>query len=163
MRLHKGPLWVAAFDGGKATIFENTGPRTAPELAVRAEFEIDNPPDREQVSDAPGRLADGAGRGGDAGLPQGVAVGASRVERADAHDQAETRFVTDFITHLNDAADAGSFEELIVLGAPQALGVARPVMGDALIRRIIAEEAKDVVHEPGSVIAERVGDILLPD
>ncbi|HCR65203.1 MAG TPA: hypothetical protein DIW38_01660, partial [Oceanicaulis sp.] len=68
MPLHKEPLWVAAFDGGKAMIFENTGPRTAPELALRAEFEIDNPPDRDQVSDAPGRLADGAGRSGGAGL-----------------------------------------------------------------------------------------------
>ena len=163
MPLHKEPLWVAAFDGGKAMIFENTGPRTAPDLALRAEFEIDNPPDRDQVSDAPGRLADGAGRSGGAGLPKGVAVGASSVEHANAHDLAETEFVSDFIRHLNAEAEAERFGELIILAAPRALGVARPVMEPALTDRIIAQEPKDVVRESNSVIAERVGAILFPD
>lgn len=163
MSLHKEPLWVAEFDGGKARIFENTGSRTAPDLALRAEFEIDNPPDRDQVSDAPGRFEDGAGRGGDAGLPKGVAVGASSAEHADAHDLAETAFVSDFIRHLNAEAEAGRFGELVILAAPRALGVARPVMAPALTGRIIAQEPKDVVGEPDSVIAERVGAILFPD
>jgi protein required for attachment to host cells len=163
MSLHKEPLWIAVFDGGRARVFENTGSRRAPDLVMRAEFGIDNPPDRDQARDAPGRLADGAGRSGGAGLPKGVAMGASSIDRASAHDLAETAFVSDFIRHLNAEAEAGRFGELVILAPPRALGVARPVMEPALTGRIIAQEPKDVVRESQSVIAERVGAILFPD
>lgn len=163
MRMHKEPLWVVAFDGGKALIFENTGPRLDPALTLVAEFKNDNPPDREHTTDAPGRLADGAGRGGGAGLPAGVALGASSVEQTDAHAQAEARFVSDLVSHLNEKADADAFGELVLMAAPQALGLARPLMGATLKARLVAEDAKDVVGEPSASLAARTVALLRPD
>ena len=163
MPIRKGPLWVVAFDGGQAKIFLKSGALTAPALELLKTFEIDNPPDHEQSRDAEGRFADGAGRKGGRGLPAGVAVGASRVEGQDAHEQAETRFIAELIAHLNARADADAFAELVVLGAPQALGVARPLMSSELSSRVRVEAAKDVVGAAPEDIAMHVGQLLRPD
>jgi len=163
MAVHTGPLWVVAFDGGQAKIFLKRGAFTAPELDLLETFEIANPPDHEQSRDAQGRLADGAGRKGGGGLPAGVAVGASRIERTDAHEQAEARFIGELIAHLNAKAEADAFAQLVILGAPKALGLARPLMGAELKARIRAEAAKDVVGDSDPSIADQVADLLLPD
>ena len=163
MPVNKGPLWVVAFDGGQAKIFLKHGALTAPELELLEAFAITNPPDHELSRDAQGRLADGAGRTGGANMPAGVAVGASRIERADAHDQAETRFIGALMAHLNARAEADAFEELVILGAPHALGVARPLMAPALKARLRSEAAKDVVGETDAAIADQLADLLRPD
>lgn len=163
MSLKKGPLWVVAFDGGKASIFLKSGARAEPELDLLDSFELTNPPDHEQSRDSQGRLADGAGRTGGSGMSAGLAVGASRIERTDAHDQAEAGFVADLIDHLNAKAEADAFAELVLLGAPQALGVARPKMSPALKQRLVAEADKDVAGEPADAIARHVGHLLMPD
>ena len=58
---------------------------------------------------------------------------------------------------------ADAFAELVVLGAPQALGVARPLMSSELSSRVRVEAAKDVVGATPEDIALHVGQLLRPD
>jgi protein required for attachment to host cells len=161
VKLTKTPeLWVAAFDGGKALIFRNSGTAVEVSLDLVAQFDNENGPDREQTSDAAGRLPDGAGRGGGAGLPAGVAHGASAVAQTDRHDLEEERFVAGLIDHLNRQAAADAFQAIIILAGEVALGQARRHFSAALDDKIAHQEAKDVVNEPTPAIAARVQTLL---
>lgn len=161
MKLSKTPeLWVAAFDGGKALIFRNSGTAAEVALDLVEQFDHDNAPDRDRTSDAPGRLPDGAGRSGGVGLSAGVAHGASAVEQTDRHALEEQRFVAELIDHLNRQALAGAFEAIILLAGKTALGEARRHIGAALEGKIAHQEAKDVINEPSTAIAARVQTVL---
>jgi len=161
VKLTKTPeLWVVAFDGGKALIFRNAGTALEVSLELVNQFDNENRPDREQTSDAAGRLPDGAGRSGAAGLPAGVAHGASAVAQTDRHDLEEQRFVADLIDHLNRQAAADAFEAIILLGGEVALGEARRHFSTALEDKIAHQEAKDVVNEPTPALAARVQTLL---
>lgn len=128
--------WVAVLDGTKALVFADEGFADAPDLKLVDKDEFTNPPDREIKTDAPGRRAD-TGRG------QGSAM-----EEADFHDQAETRFVTEFGERLNAAAMKGKFDRLILMAAPRALGALRDELHEETTRRIVREFTGDYVNHP---------------
>ncbi len=81
-RLSKG-TWVLVADGDKALFLENVADAIHPELAVRRVDAQDNPPDREQGTDKPGRRSDtGPGQ-------------RSAMEETDWHELAKMRFADD--------------------------------------------------------------------
>ncbi len=106
--------WVVVCDGKKALILENVGDWKFPNLQTREVFEQDNPPTREQGSDAPGRSI------------QSVGSARSAMEQTDWHRKAEEDFLHDLAgqARCRDRV-AGDTSSLVMVAPPRALGIIR--------------------------------------
>lgn len=131
---HKG--WVVVADGGKALFLQNKGNEHHPELIVFRVDENDNPPDREQVSDRPGRFSDG-GSGHK-----------SAAEKTDWHELAEQQFASDLAERLYDHAHKGHFKSLVLVASPSTLGDIRRELHEEVTARIVGEIDKDFTNHP---------------
>ncbi|WP_417490363.1 host attachment protein [Maricaulis sp.] len=125
--------WVAALDGGKALIWRNEGFDDQPNLKLVDQDELDNPPAHDHSSDRPGRVIKASGAH-------------AAVEHTDGHSQAKHNFVQSAIARLNQAAEKGAFDRLVLLAPAHVLGEARPHYSDALKKHLIERE-RDVVNQ----------------
>lgn len=151
--------WVAIFDGGKAMVYENQGFDDAVNLKLLNRFDNDNPPDREQTTDRPGRYKDG-GSGAQGRGDAGAGHGRSGVQQTDRHELEKTRFTDRLMERLAHDAENQRFDRLVILADHSTLGEAREHLTDRLEKRIIIEEAKDVVNEPSDKLEKRVQKLL---
>jgi Protein required for attachment to host cells len=152
--------WIAAFDGGKAVVFRNAGFDDAVNLELVERFDNDNPPDRQQTPDRPGRFQDAGSGSKGANAPEGLAHGRSGVEHTDRHALEKMRFTDRLVDRLAGEAERQRFDRLVLIADHKSLGEARERLTDRLARRIITEEAKDVVNEPASKLEARVQTLL---
>jgi len=140
MRIANG-TWVLVADGEKYLLLRNEGGAALVDLRVIAHAEQDNPPNREQGTDRPGRLDDpGPGR--------------SAVEETDWHRLAKERFAKDLADRLRLWALADRFEALVVAADPRTLGVLRPALHKAVVERLVGEVDKDLTKMPLPEIEE---------
>lgn len=142
-------MWVAVVDGARAMILVNEGTAVDPRLVVLRSFGIDNPPTREQGRDKPPRAFDANG------------THRSAMEAPDLHQKAEDRFVTEIMVELEKAATSNSFDKLVLVAPPVALGVMRKQIGSALRGKIVKEIAADYVKMPVPEIAKAVSVALV--
>lgn len=131
---HKGFVVVA--DGRKALFFRNEGDPLHPNLEVVRVEEQDNPPDRDQKSDAPGRAfaSNGAGR--------------SAMAEIDFHQLEEDRFASEMAEKLRKRALNNDFESLIIVAPPRTLGEMRKHYHKEVEARLQGEIAKDLTGHP---------------
>ncbi|GGE44995.1 hypothetical protein GCM10011367_19690 [Marinicauda pacifica] len=153
-------LWVVAFDGGKALFLENQGFYDAPDLKVVSSFDNDNPPDREQTTDAPGRMQDAGSGSKGKGVDAQAAHGRSSVEQTDRHELEKERFVGRMIERLNEEARVDTFDQLILLAPSTALGEGREHYSHKLKDKVLLEEDVDVVNEPVDKLEKRIKALL---
>lgn len=132
--------WVLVADGEKALLLENRGGKARPDFRVLREMENDNPPTREQGSDAPGRFNDGP------------SPHRSAVEQTDWHWLAKERFAREAADLLYRYAHAGRFRELVLVAAPAILGELRKELHPEVGRRVVAEVPKTLTNHPVSEI-----------
>ena len=133
VRIHN-KAWVLIGDGRKALILHNEGDADLLDLrrtSVRVE---DNPPTREQGTDAPGR-AFGAG---------GIH---SAVETTDWHEIEAQRFAASMAAEINEAVRTGACKEIVLVARlygtrqqeiVQAMEAAR-IMGRSITATILVE------------------------
>lgn len=143
---HNGVVLVA--DGRKMLFFRNEGDGEFPNLEVERKRVDDNPPDREQGSDASGRTFSSAGspRGGSA-----VSAGArnrSAYEETDFHQLEEDRFAAQAAEMLKQRALRNEFESLVVVAPPKRLGELRKHYHKEVEKRLAAEVPKDLTTMP---------------
>ena len=119
--------WVLVGDGEKALFLRNEGEAFAPNLKVIDVLEHENPPDREQAADAPGRQADGVG-------PH-----MSAMENTDWHVLEKERFAKTLAEALYKSAHAQKFRELVIVAPPATLGTLRKELHSEVVSRISAE------------------------
>lgn len=129
-------VWVLVADGEKALFFENTGNRKTPAFKVVREIEQDNPPTREQGTDAPGRQ-------NDTGISQ-----RSAVEQTDWHRLAEERFAKDAANLLYKYAHKNRFKQIVLCAAPRILGELRKELHPEVASRVIGEVPKTLTNHP---------------
>jgi protein required for attachment to host cells len=141
MKIHHDAL-VMVVDGGKMLLFRNHGDASYPHLEVEEAFDLDNPPDHEQASDAPGRTQASAG------------TARSAMEQTDFHELEEIRFAADAMHLLNSRALANDFESLIIVAPPRTLGTLRKHYHKELKTRLSGEVAKDLSGHPVAEIEE---------
>lgn len=142
--------WVTVADGEKAVVLRNCDTDAKPDLRVVSVREIDNPPDREQSVDRPGRMNDG--RAGSARK--------SAVEETDFHKLAKAQFAKELAARLNRAAHSGRFDRLVVIAPPTTLGELRAEYGPNLKSRLVAEIDKDLTKHPIEDIETQVAAAL---
>ena len=140
---HKCLVLIA--NGEKALFLRNEGDAKTPNLNVVRKKKQDNPPDREQSANRPGRMFDGTGH-------------KSAVDDTDWHELAKDRFASELAELLYKRAHGGEFEELIIAADPSTLGELRKEMHQAVTQRIVAEIDKDLTNHPVSDIEELIAE-----
>ncbi len=128
--------WVLIADGEKALFLRNDLDEVNLDLNVVRIEEQDNPSDREQSANRPGRMADnGAGQ-------------RSALDDTDWHELAKERFADDLADILYKLAHKGRFDRLVICAAPKTLGELRDKMHKEVSQRVIAEVPKDLTNHP---------------
>lgn len=131
MRLPHDALVLLA-DGRKLLFMRNHGDDEQIDLRVEAHREQENPPDRDQKSDAPGVGQPSFGRGRDT------------YQETDFHQLAEDRFAAEAAAMLRQKALANSFDSLIVVAPPKMLGELRRHYHKEVESRLLGELDKDL-------------------
>lgn len=128
--------FVMVADGRKMLFFRNDGDADFPNLQVVTIAEKENPANRDQMSDAPGRAFSSVGSG------------RSAFENTDFHELEETRFAVETAALLKRGAMDGDYEKLIVIAPPKTLGELRKHYHKEVANRLLAEIPKDLTGHP---------------
>lgn len=132
----KAKTWVLVADGEKALLLENETDHEDPHLTVVRKTEQDNPPDREQSANRPGRMHDG-GPGHKSAL-----------DDTDWHELAKDRFAADLADLLYGHAHRGNFDDIILVAAPSVLGELRGQLHQEVTNKVTAEIPKTLTNHP---------------
>ena len=132
----KQGTWVLIADGEKALFLRNRTDGEDPFLEVFREEEQDNPPNREQAANRPGRFNDGP------------SVHRSAVDDTDWHQLAKDRFAQDLADILYRKAHAGEFDSIVLVASPKVLGELRDELHEVVTKKVIGEVAKTLTNHP---------------
>ena len=132
----KKNTWVVITDSEKALFLRNVTDHENPYLEVIEKEEQENPSDREQSANRPGRM-------NDTGVQQ-----RSAMDDTDWHELAKERFAADLAEKLYEEAHKGSFKHLVIVASPQVLGVLREEMHKEVADKVVAEVPKTLTNHP---------------
>ncbi len=135
--------WLIVCDGRKALFFENEGDAEFPIFVTRDVLEHKSPPNRDIVTDRPGRVQESA------------TTARSSIEPVDYHDMEETAFLASVAKRLDELIAAGTIRHLTMVAPPRALGAIRKIYSAALRAAIRAEVDQDLVKMPVAEIQEK--------
>lgn len=141
--------WILVADGARARIVLNDGPGRGVKPGPNKEFYGHNAPDREIVTDRPGRAFDSAGQGRHAMEP-----------RSDPHEQAQRHFHHELAAYLDAAAKRNAYDRLIIVAPPRALGHLRAELSNAVRAKVTGELNKDLTHVPIHELANHLGSVM---
>lgn len=148
MTLLKNGTWLLVADGEKALLLENIGDEEIPVLEVRRKDQQVNPPDHEQGTHRPGRMAAGAGG------PR------SALDDTDWHALAKERFADDIAQILYLRAHRGDFAHIVLVASPPVLGEMRRKLHKEVSDRVIGEVPKTLTNHETDRIGHIVRDAL---
>ncbi len=132
----KQGTWVVITDSEKALFLENQTDGEDPNLEVVRMETQENPSDREQSANRPGRM-------NDTGVQQ-----RSAMDDTDWHELAKERFAADLSEILYKQAHKGRFDKLVLVASPQVLGELRKDMHQEVTSKIVAEVPKTLTNHP---------------
>ncbi|MCO6382575.1 MAG: host attachment protein [Vannielia sp.] len=128
--------WVMVADSEKALFLHNVTDAEDPYLVVSGKEKQDNPSDREQGANRPGRMADGG---------QGQR---SALDDTDWHELAKHRFASDLADLLYEKAHRGEFDRIVLACSPQVLGDLRKVLHQEVTDKVVGEVPKTLTNHP---------------
>jgi protein required for attachment to host cells len=82
------------------------------------------------------------------------------VEGTDPHKIAMTRFESSIADLINQAAEQGQFEQLVLVAPPHTLGDMRKALSEKAKERLILEEGKDLLGMPDHEMKTRLSVLL---
>ena len=129
--------FVFVGDGGKALFLRNEGDEKFPNLVTERVFVDNDPPTREQGTDAPGRVYSGA-----------HALGRSAVETTDWHEIEKDRFAKRVSAALEDVVRKRATPALVIVAPPHILADLRRALHPDVKARVVAEIDKDLTKHP---------------
>ncbi|OWU82961.1 Host attachment protein [Oceanicola sp. 22II-s10i] len=139
--------WVLVADSEKALFLENIADAEDLHLVVTGKEEQENPSDREQSANRPGRM-------NDTGVGQ-----RSALDDTDWHELAKERFAADLADLLYKRAHRGEFDRIVLACAPSVLGDLRPALHKEVASKVIAEVPKTLTNHP----LDKIEKILAED
>lgn len=140
----KHGAWVLVADGEKALFLRNDLDTQDFDLSVVLIEEQENPSDREQSANRPGRMHDG-------GPGQ-----KSALDDTDWHELAKERFASDMADILYKQAHKRKFDEIVLIAPPSTLGELRKELHQEVTDKVIAEIPKTLTNHPIDKIEELV-------
>lgn len=141
--------WILIADGAQARIARNDGPGRGVTLAHEETFHGRNEAGRDIMADRPGRTFDSAGEGRHAKEPH-----------SDPREVEKRRFLREMVTLLDEAAKRDSFDRLVLVAPPKALGLLRNELSETLRKRLDGELDKDLTQVPVHELARHLGDLI---
>jgi len=143
--------WIVIADAGRATIFLNEGPSTGMHAVEGATFENPNVHlhARDFSSDRPGRSVESVGGARHAEEP-----------RTDPHRQDKLHFAKSVAIYLEQAAQDGRFDRLVLVAPSTMLGDLRGTLGRHAASRVTAELHKDLMKTPTKELAAHLGPVV---
>lgn len=140
--------WVLLANGGRARILQNLDSDDHPNLAPVDSWRHDNPPDRDQVTDRPGRFHDD-------GPHQRSGAG-----RSDHHEMEKHRFAKDVAERVTAMARERKFDRLVVFAAPNILSDLRENFDQEVDRRLVATVDKDITRQEIGAVESQFRDVM---
>lgn len=132
----KNITWILVADGTRAAIYGNDGPGRGIYRAIEKDFAIDLPSHvGDMVSDQEGRAANPGGNGHHSMGP-----------RTDPRRHRETEFIRSVASVLEEAALTKSYDRLVLVAPPKALGDLRANLASHATALVTRELDKDLVH-----------------
>ena len=140
--------WVLVADSEKALFLRNVTDAEAPHLVVVGKETQENPSDREQGANKPGRMED-------TGVQQ-----RSAFDDTDWHELAKDRFAADLAERLYAYAHDGAFRRIVLVADPRVLGALRKDLHKEVESRVVAEIDSNLTHLPVDRIEAHVSGAL---
>ena len=140
--------FILVTDSEKALLLENITDAQDPHFEVRKKEEQENPSDREQSANRPGRKQD-------TGVGQ-----RSALDDTDWHELAKERFADDIADLLYERAHRGKLGPVIIVASPQLLGDLRPKLHKEVQDLIQGEIPKTLTNHPITEIERIVKEEL---
>lgn len=136
--------WVLVADSEKALFLRNDGDAQDLNLNVVRLERQDNPSDREQSANRPGRMQD-------TGVRQ-----RSALDDTDWHELAKDRFADDLADTLYRCAQRQDFDRIVLVAAPGVLGQMRDKLHKEVTDRVLAEVPKTFTNHPLDQVERRL-------
>jgi protein required for attachment to host cells len=134
----KTVTWILVADGAQARLYSNDGPGHGIRPATEWDFALDLPSKVGDIlSDQEGRAANPGGGGTHSMGP-----------RTDPRRHLESEFMRTVASFLEEGALSKSYERLVLVAAPKALGDLRSTLSPHAAALVTRELDKDLVHLP---------------
>lgn len=144
---------IVVADEAEARFFETESAGAALELVGHLSDPGARLHDRDLKSDRPGRVFDhAAGLGGRRGAVAHHATGGERRPRRIGVQRFARRIARD----LQSAQQQARFDRLVLMAGPPFLGALRAALPQALLRSVVAEVPKDLVHQSDGIVREHL-------
>ena len=140
----KHGTWVLLADGEKALFLRNDLDEHDPDLNVVRTEKQDNPSDREQSANRPGRMND-TGR-----------MQRSALDDTDWHELAKERFADELADILYKHAHKGDFDKIVLIAPPKTLGELRKSLHQEVTSKVVGEVPKTLTNHPLDEIEQQV-------
>jgi protein required for attachment to host cells len=141
--------WILIADGARARIFANHGPGKGIEAVKGAEFDGDHRPDREIMSDRPGRAFESVGATRHAIQPH-----------HDPHRELKRTFSERLAALLEEQLSAKAYDRIVLVAPPVTLGDLRSALSDHVKAAVCAELGKDLTKTPMAELPQHLGAVL---
>jgi len=141
--------WIVIADGAQARIVLNDGPGKGVKPGPKREFSATNVPGRDIMADRPGRTFDSAGVGRHAKEP-----------RSDPREVEQKRMLRELAKFLEQEAKKGSYNRLVIVAPPRALGSLRSGLSANARAKVTAELDKDLTQVAIHDLAGHLGAVL---
>jgi protein required for attachment to host cells len=141
--------WILIADGARARIFANHGPGKGVEAVEGAEFAADHRPDREILSDKPGRTFESVGTTRHAIQPH-----------HDPHRELKRAFSERLAQLLDQKLAQKAYDRVVLVAPPVTLGDLREALSDPVKAAVYAELGKDLTKTPTHELPEHLAAVL---
>jgi protein required for attachment to host cells len=141
--------WILIADGARARIFVNNGPGKGVAALEGAEFSADHRPDREIMSDKPGRTFESAGTMRHAIEP-----------RQDPHRELKRSFAERLAGMLDQKLATKEFDRVVLVAPPVTLGDLRSALSAPVRAAVYAELDKDLTKTPAAELPKHLGEVM---
>ena len=147
--MKKTVTWIVVADHQRARVYENDGPGKGMQAVAGLAFETHLHANRDIMADRPGHGHESASTTRHAIEP-----------RTDAHRLEGKRFVEGVVDALAAGAQRGSYDRLIVVAPPRALGEFRDALPGRVRDKVIGELAEDLTKTPEHELPDHLADYL---
>jgi protein required for attachment to host cells len=141
--------WILIADGARARILENDGPGRGLHSVPGAVFHGDHASTHAIVSDRAGRTHQSKGQ-------ERSAIEA----HSDPHRELKKKFAHQLADALAQGLQQKSYDRLVIVAAPSALGDLRAALSENVRAKVTGEVAKDLTKTPDADVAGHPKDVV---
>jgi len=142
-------LWLVVADGSRARILSRKARNEPLEEIETVESAAARLRGREIGTDAPGRTYDSGGQGRHAMVPP-----------TDPQENEKMAFLDELAGRINAEVARNTFDDLVLVAAPHALGRLRDKLDKQAAQRVVADAPKDLTGRPLKDLAKQLEDLL---